>query len=57
MKQSRRHRPAPSRAQVHHILNKIVHDHASHLAFVPPVSRDLVALFEWGDEDVIEGAA
>ncbi len=57
MKHFRRRRPAPTRAQVHQILNQVVHDHASHLAFVPPVSRDLVALFEWAEEDQIEGAA
>jgi hypothetical protein len=57
MKQSRRHRPAPTRAQIHHMLNKVVLDHASHLAFVPPVSHDLIALFEWAEEDVIGGAA
>lgn len=57
MKHSRHRRPAPTRAQVHQILNKVVHDHASHLTFVPPVSRDLVALFEWAEEDEIESAA
>ncbi len=57
MKQSRRRRPAPTRAQVHQILNQVVHDHANHLALVPPVSRDQLALFEWAEEDEIEDAA
>jgi hypothetical protein len=55
MKQFRRHRPAHTRAQVHQRLNKVVHNHSAHLAFVPPVSHDQLALFEWAAEDDLAG--